>query len=127
MWSKAIIFVISAAVVLGCSSRQGTPRTLQSGKEVRLLFADVVQDSFVIEYCSALPLGDRRVLGSETDEVFDAFRADITESGRSEAQVWPTVCRWQVRWAGWIPVVVGKESTSFHYSPAEDGAWARRN
>ena len=43
MWSKAIIFVISAAVVLGCSSRQGTPRTLQSGKEVRLLFADVVQ------------------------------------------------------------------------------------
>jgi hypothetical protein len=127
MWTQAIIFVITATVVLGCSGRKSTPRTLKSGKEVRLLFAGVVQDAFSIEYCSELPLSDRRVLASETDEVFDAFRADITESGRPEALVWPTVCSWQVRWSGWIPIVVGEESTSFHYSPAEDGAWARRN
>ena len=125
MWTKPIIFAISAAVTAGCSDRQGTPRTLQSGKEVRLLFAGVVQDSFFVEYCSELPLSDE-ALASETDEVFDAFRADITRSGQSEAQVWPTVCRWQVRWAGWIPVVVREESVSFHYAPTEGGAWARR-
>src|SRR5947209_18000432 len=75
------IFVISAAMTLGCSSRHGTPRTMPSGKEVRLLFADVVEDSFFLEYCTELALSDRRALASETDEVFNAFRADITESG----------------------------------------------
>ena len=127
MWIPAAALVISATVAVGCSDRHGTPRTLKSGEEIQLLFAGVVGDSFYVEYCSELPFTDRRALGVEADEILDALRADLTQSGQSEAQVWPTVCRLQVRWAGWVPVIIREESTSFAYSPAEGGAWTRLN
>src|SRR5687768_7888240 len=104
MRKTAIYFVIGASVIVGCSNREGTPRTLKSGNEIGLRFAGVVNDSYFVEYCSDLPLSDRRSLGGEADQVFDAFRAEIAQSRLSEASVWPTVCRWQVRWAGWTPV-----------------------
>ena len=128
MRKTSIYFVIGAAVLLGCSNREGTPRTLKSGNEIGLRYAGVVHNSYSVEYCSALPLGDRRSLGGEADQVFDALRAEIAQSRVSEGSLWPTVCQWQVRWAGWTPVIIREESTDFAYSLSSvDGAWTRRN
>lgn len=127
MSKRAIILLISAAVGVGCSDREGTARTLTSGKVIRLLFAGVVDDRFVVECCTELPLSDRRAVAREADEIVEGFRAEVVGSGISEASLWPTLCRWRVRWAGWRPVIVGKESTDFRYSLAAGGAWTRRN
>jgi hypothetical protein len=127
MPKRAIILVIGAAVVVGCSDREGTARTLTSGKVIRLLFAGVVDDSYSVEYCTELALSDRRALAREADEIIDEFRADAVASGVSKASLWPTVCRWRVRWAGWRPVIVGKESTAFTYWLGAGGAWTRPN
>ena len=121
---------VCASVVfalVGCADRQGTPRRLNSRKEIRVLEAGVVDHSFVVEYCSEVPLGNRAMLGREADEVFDSFRNDLAQSGRSEASLWPTVCKWQVRWAGWKPVVLREQSTEFGYVRSADGTWTRRD
>jgi len=126
MPTRAIV-LISAAVLIGCSDHEGAARTLPSGKVIRLLFSGVVTDSYSVEYCTALPLRDRRVLAREADEIIEEFRAEAIRSGLSTAVLWPTVCRRQIRWAGWRPVIVQQQSTDFAYSLTAGGAWTRQN
>ena len=87
----------------------------------------MVDDSFIVEYCTDLPLNDRRILGSEADEVFHSFRGELAKSMQAEASMWPTVCRWELRWSGWKPVLLTEQSTDVTYVRSTSGDWTRQN
>ena len=100
----------------------GQPHTLASGTTIRLLRAGAVEDSFTVEYCTQYPLGDRKALGGQADEVLAGLHAP---AGLRRADLWPTACYSQLRWAGWHPVIISEQSTAFTYHLGEDGQWAR--
>jgi len=123
----AIILTIATALLSACAHREGQATTLKSGKVIRLLSTGTVGTTFVIEYCSELPLTERTSLGEETDGIVDSFRNEIARAAHSEVSVWPTVCRRRLVWDGWRPTLIVEENTTFDYVPSASGVWTRRN
>jgi hypothetical protein len=120
-------FAITLIVVSGCLKRETKLTTLKSGSTIELSFSGTLRNAFFIEYCTRHSLSDRSALGREADEVIEYFRSDIERSKMPEASLWPTDCHWRVSWSGWMPVVIGQESTSLDYSRGEGGIWSRRH
>jgi hypothetical protein len=118
------IFSLLGLLLAGCN-RTGQPHILESGETVSLLYAGVVEDTFFVEYCTQHAMRDRISMGRQADDVLASLAERAKATGLRDAHVLPTVCHWQVRWAGWYPVIVGEESTAFTYGRTADGRWSR--
>lgn len=126
-WPGIGIAVGLCLLAPACAAEEGEPLVLASGAQVRLTNNLRMDDGMsFVDYCTRLSLADRPALGAEADIVWEKVRAGAVHSDSTQAQVWPTICGWHFRWSGWFPVVVGSESTAFHYTRPPAGAWSRQ-
>ena len=112
-------------VLTGCG-KVGRPIKLASGAELRVTYDGNVSGTSFVEYCTELPLGDRPALSAEADLLWRQLSVESVHAQTTEAQVWPTTCHWQLRWSGWTPALINRESTDIAYSRVVGGAWVRK-
>jgi hypothetical protein len=120
--SAVVLLVLSAFVACG-PSVSTTSRRLPSGKEIDLISVHVHDDRWSLDYCTHLPLWPHEPLVCEVEAVWQGMAEEATASGASRAYIYPTICKREVEFAGWRPVVVANKSTGFRLLKDKNGTW----
>ena len=112
-----------------CSSGPPTTvRELSSGRKIEVVSMGTLEGdnpTWVLEYRTLLPLGDRERLQCEVVALWNEVAAEADRTGVRRAGVWPNNFGRHLRFDGWRPVMLSNGSTAFSFKKTEGGAWVK--